>query len=159
MVGPGGYSLSVSGLEDAGDDPNTTETNNEGDPYGWGASDGEGNGLGMPKLYPSKKKLQKEVDKLRSQVGKSNRKVQVLKDKINAHKQEDHHGKGGGKGKNGGKGGPTNTDTTDTAVDQKLQNDVDNKDQQRQTDHQIDMAVLGVAACAVLLFVYFASRG
>lgn len=126
--------------------------------FGWGASDGEGEGLGMPPLYPSKKKLQKEVDKLRNQVGKSNSKVQALKQKLNDHKQEEHHGKGGGKGKDGGKGGPTNTDTQTETVDGKLQNDVDNKDLQRQKQDYIDYAVIAIGFCIVGLYVYYASK-
>jgi hypothetical protein len=104
-----------------------------------------------------KTKQQKEIEKLAKQQGKTDKQVQTINNNINDNK-EDHKGKGGGKGKKGGKGKPINQDSIDKTVGQKLQNDVDNKDQQVQTEDKVDLAVLGVAACAVLLFVYFAAR-
>lgn len=105
-----------------------------------------------------KSKQQKQIDKLAGQQGKPDKQVQTINNNMNGN-QEDHVGKGGGKGKKGGKGKPIDQDSIDKVVNQKLQNDVDNKDLQRQTEDNIDLAVLGIGACAVLLFVYFASRG
>jgi hypothetical protein len=107
--------------------------------------------------HQADKKAAKEVAKLQKQQGKADARAARIAAKHSDRVSEDHKPKGGNKGKDG-KGAPVNQESVDQTVNQKLQNDVDNKDQQRQTEDKIDLAVLGVAACAVLLFVYFASR-
>lgn len=102
--------------------------------------------------HQEQKKQQKEVERLKKQQGKKDKQAKKIVEATGGN-QEDHKPKGKGKGK------PITQESVDQTVNQKLQNDVDNKDQQRQTEDYIDYAVLGVAACAVLLFVYFASRG
>jgi hypothetical protein len=99
----------------------------------------------------------KRVAKLAKQQGKADAKAQRIANKAGGN-QETHQGKGGGQDKKGSKGKTITQDSVDKTVNQKTQNDVDNKDLQRQTEDYIDYAVLGVIACGVLLFVYFASR-
>jgi hypothetical protein len=106
--------------------------------------------------HKAQKKQQKEVEKLKRQQGKKDKQAKKIVDATGGN-QEDHKGKGGGKTKP--EGHPMNKDKINKVVEQKLQNDVDNKDLQKQTEDYMDYAVLGIGACVVLLFVYFAARG